>query len=382
MKLPQIKDSDLFISIRIPDGIIARNQVLGCIDHLSLSSTVSLRSVTPREFEVAIEKNSGSPNKLCKLFSCVNGFPYFEDELLSSFRETKNPQVTCVVLVGFNDLFVRQQLLPSIIANSKDYEIEIVIINAGYEYNIKLPKAFPIHNSDFGWISRAYNLGGKLAKGDFIAFFHDDCVLNDPKWLDKSASAINGGLTAVTGALKMKEYTVLGLQGAKFQIAKATPLVIERDVFHNFAYFDENYYIGFEDLDFTYNLLSKGLSIGQVDIDIIHLGGASTAIGLSNCPEVLSFLIANNMLPLESIYSCLIDSWESCRNIAQLRHMDLLHMNYFFKKFKAFLGPTFSSYEVLVQELLKGYSTSKKSPRLDDKEGLIRIWKSIIVPDS
>jgi GT2 family glycosyltransferase len=56
------------------------------------------------------------------------------------------------------------------------------------------------------------------------------------------------------------------------------PLFIKREDFYSLGGYDENFFIGEEDKDFTLKILSSGKKIKICKVNITHMGGMSTVL--------------------------------------------------------------------------------------------------------
>ena len=75
------------------------------------------------------------------------------------------PLVSCVIIVNENALFVREQLVPSLLLNSGGHPIEIVLVYNGVpEVEPELAR-FTNVRSVWGAVSAAYNAGARTARG-------------------------------------------------------------------------------------------------------------------------------------------------------------------------------------------------------------------------
>ncbi len=52
------------------------------------------------------------------------------------------------------------------------------------------------------WVAKGYNAGVRMAKGEYVAIFHDDCQINDPNWIEKCISMLNQEVWAVTPEIR------------------------------------------------------------------------------------------------------------------------------------------------------------------------------------
>lgn len=176
--------------------------------------------------------------------------------------------MSCIILLTLNELFVENHLIPSIIANSKSHGIEIIIAYNGYGCDISRYKNVKVVNSPHLWVAKGYNTGVLNAKGDYIALFHDDCFIRDKNWIEKAITKLDEKVIAVSPEMYKN-------------IAKCVPLIMRRTDYLNLGGFDEQYFWGIEDADFTYSIRSAGKTVEQCSIDYVHYKGMSTVLLLA-----------------------------------------------------------------------------------------------------
>ena len=62
------------------------------------------------------------------IFATLQGVPLQDTVDLAAYRPAADPLVSCVILLTGNDHFAARFLIPSIIANSRDFPIEILVV--------------------------------------------------------------------------------------------------------------------------------------------------------------------------------------------------------------------------------------------------------------
>jgi hypothetical protein len=262
------------------------------------------------------------------LFSRIHGYPHFPPVDLHTFRNAAEPVLSCVILLTFNDLFVRTCLIPSLIQNSQGQKIEILVVYNGLGADRGAFGNLSLIESEFAWVARGYNAGVKQARGEYVALFHDDCVITDPHWIETCLAGLGGAVMAVTPELR----EVGGLQ-----VAKGVPLVIKKQDYLALGGHDEYYYAGIEDLDFTYQILSSGRRVKPVEIGSLHYQGMSTSLLTSRDPRQLKTLFGFNMLPRERIGRLCKDSLMQLRRDSVIQLAEAYYYLYFLDKFESYL---------------------------------------------
>jgi len=245
-------------------------------DYLSYSTNLLLKISTKGNID----------NLIIKLFSKINNYPDFTDVNLKNFRNSNKPLISCIILLTMNDLFVKNHLIPSIIKSSESYPIEIIVIYNGKSANLNYFKQFKVIKSSPFWVSKGYNIGAKYAKGKYLAIFHDDCIINDKNWIKKAISILDKKVYAVSPEFKGKT-------------AKNVPLIIKKNKFLEIGGYDEHYFMGKEDTDFSANILLRNKKIRKIKLKSIHFGGMSTMILFSKYSSKFKFLFSYNILPKE-----------------------------------------------------------------------------------
>jgi glycosyltransferase involved in cell wall biosynthesis len=229
-----------------------------------------------------------------RFFGTLNCAPFFNGDI-AEYESPAVPLLSCVILLTANDAFVKNYLIPSILHNTKDFPVEIIIVYNGAGADLEQFKNFKVVHSEFGCVPKAYNAGVREAKGEYIAILHDDCIINDSGWMQKSIELLNKeGVSALTA--EIQQLPELGLINAR-----GVPLVMKRDEYWKIGGHDEYYYGGIEDIDFTYQIISRGKRIEKLCIDYRHYNGMSTVIMLSPSPALFKSLFAYNMLPRKTI---------------------------------------------------------------------------------
>ncbi len=303
------------------------------------------------------EKESNLHLAVQELFARTNGYPHYFEYDFSTFRNSADPLVSCIILLTCNDLFVKNHLLPSIIKNSRGHAMEITVVYNGFGCDIPPFREFNLLESDFLSVPKAYNKGISHARGRYIAVFHDDCMLDDNRWIEKATEALERGAAAVTG-----EY--------ENNTAKCTPLVMKRQAFLDMGGFDENYRGGSEDRDLTCTLLSQGKTIGVNIIKAVHFQGVSTILVLSREAGKFKQAAAHNAFPLRV--------WREIKHFFLAAAMakgvdviiarDMLHFN---KKFKTMLFASEERYSAEQARLTALIARNRHSPLL--REGAVTI---------
>jgi Glycosyl transferase family 2 len=278
-------------------------------------------------------KGTAASHAASNLFARVNGYPTYDEGLLESFRNSEQPLISCVVLLPFNDLFVRNVLLPSIIWNSRSQPIEILIVFAGFGVDRQPFRHLRQFESELTSIAKGYNLGARHAHGEYLALFHDDCFLDDPLWIEKAISALDNGAAAVTPEFDYWR---------QVPVAKAVPLVLRRADFIAAGGYDDYYYAGVEDMDLTVTLLQSGRDVRQLPIGYRHLRGMGTSLIVHQDPHQLKLLFGYQILPSAVIELVHRDMMQRLLENSWIRMLEGDYHLHFLKKHGQYLASCFA----------------------------------------
>lgn len=250
------------------------------------------------------------------------------------------PLVSCIVVVNENLPFVLEQFLPSLAAHSARHAIEAILVcNGSREVPAEAPAGVSVLRSEWGAVSKAYNAGAARARGAYLAFFHDDCILYDPLWIDKCLQRLEHGAHAVAG-----EYRQIGEIGGvavpPLPVAKCVPLFVRKADFEEAGRFDEAHYIGYEDLDFTLALAACGKKLVATDLDRVHFHGMSSTLKYYPVPG-LADLYALAAVPAFAIARRFNEFWRTGLVADGVNYMRLAmdaQLLYVLQKHRAFLA--------------------------------------------
>jgi hypothetical protein len=268
------------------------------------------------------------PSALNHLFTALNGYPERRRETLAEFTASSAPLASCIVLTGFNDLFVRNVLLPSIIENSRGVAIEIILVYVGFGADLGPFQHLTIIESEMGCIAKGYNAGVRKARGKYVALFHDDCYLDDPEWLSKSITALKGDVVSIVPEVD-SWYGV--------PVGKATPMVMRRDDFLRLGGYDEYYYVGVEDMDLSCAIHAAGLRQERIDLGYRHLRGMGSSLVAHEHPYQLKYLFGYQVLPPAGIRTIHLQAMRRLLENDVIRLLEADYHLHFIDKFETWL---------------------------------------------
>jgi glycosyltransferase involved in cell wall biosynthesis len=264
------------VEVRFPAGMHDEARASA----LARAHGVDLDTFADGGWRVRAASQSRCPTVLKAFFAALGGFPppYPDAAVPACAGE---PLLSCIVVVNENALFVREQLLPSLAAHRGRHAIEVVLVHNGAPPREAPPPGVRVVRAPWGAVSSAYNAGAACARGEVLALLHDDCIIDEPDWIDRSLAALERGAGAVAGEFRRLE-SIAGVPVPPLPVAKCVPLVVRRADFRRAGGFDEFHYVGYEDLDFTLALARLGKPAQPVELRLRHFDGMSST--LKYCP--------------------------------------------------------------------------------------------------
>lgn len=226
-----------------------------------------------------------------------------------------NPDLTSIIIINYQTPKLTLQLLDSVQEHCAQDDYEIILIDNGSgkgsldEIRTKYDKIKYIQNDSNLGFGRAANQGAKKAQGKYLWFLNSDCRLVEPmipqlrKTLESKADAAavtprtiddNGDffsvcrnfptyrniifsrgslLSRIPGFEKYAEiYTLPDFQETtKVDALAGTAMFIKKDDFKSVEWFDERFFLYFEDTDLCYRLSKEGKSCYYVpEVSLIH----------------------------------------------------------------------------------------------------------------
>jgi glycosyltransferase involved in cell wall biosynthesis len=282
-------------------------------------------------------KVRGTFARLKHFFAELNAFPPPYIEKIEG-AQTTAPEVSCVVVVNENGPFVREQLVPSLMANSRR-PIEIILVYNGAAPSDPALASLASLRSEWGAVAAAYNAGARHARGRYVALFHDDVVIDDPRWIDICVAALEQGAAAVAPEYRRLE-SIGGIASPPLPVAKCVPLVMETEQYGASGGFDEFHYVGYEDLDFSLSLVSRGLKLAAVRLALRHFSGMSSTLKYCSLPG-LAELYAMTALPAAAIrrrFSEFVEKGVRLQGVDVMRIGLDVQLLYVLKKYRTYLA--------------------------------------------
>lgn len=212
-----------------------------------------------------------------------------------------DPAVSCVVVAHGNLHFVCELMIPALFAHAGNGGIEVIVVLNGETVEAPFPAHVRVVPGDGPSVARAYNRGAAHARAPLLALFHDDCLVDDPAWVDKVRAGVDAGAHALSPEIRRLEHAG-GRAFEPLPVLKNVPLVIRRDVFDALGGYDETLQIGYEDLELTLRMMRAGRRIARVGFAYRHFGGMSSCLKYLGRPG-MDLLFAALAVAPETIFA-------------------------------------------------------------------------------
>ncbi len=285
-------------SVRFPASAYPPGLLLECVERAHRVSSWDLGGNDDRQVLQLQARPGCLEEAIREVFAQLHGYPFFSRDETDSFKSSTTPLISCIILLTANDLFVANHLLPSIISHSKGFDIEILIVYNGLDADLSLFHQFDFAFSEFGCVSKGYNEGIARSRGQYVAIFHDDCIIADANWIPKCLALLEAGYWAVSPEIQQSQQ--LGA-GEPLPVLKNVPLVMLREGLLSLNCYDETYYIGYEDFDLTHQILSRGGCFSEVQLDYVHCKGMSTVLMFGGQRALYKRCFALDLVPVSVV---------------------------------------------------------------------------------
>lgn len=267
---------------------------------------LEVRGTSQDAWHLSLAADRPYPAKAKAFFAQLNDLP--PPSRAAAAATSTEPLVSCIVVVNENLPFVEEQFLPWLAQSSAGHAIEVIVVCNGSR-SCEARPGVRVLRSEWGAVSRAYNAGAAAARGTYLAFFHDDCVVHDASWIEKCLQRLERGAHAVAA-----EYRQIGEVGGvavpPLPVAKCVPLFLRKADFEEAGGYDEQHYIGYEDLDFTLALAARGKKLVATDLQVVHFHGMSSTLKYNPVPG-LADLYALGAVPGFAIVRRFNEFWRT-----------------------------------------------------------------------
>lgn len=323
------------IEISFPKAIHGLERAAG----IARRHALEIRDGGAEAWRLELEAQRPFPAQAKAFFAELNDLPAPYPDFDAARLAPGAPLVSCIAVVNENLPFVEEQLLPSLAANSARHPIEIILVCNGSRAAAAREGVRAIR-SEWGAVSKAYNAGAAAARGEFLAFFHDDCSVQDPLWIEKCLQRLARGAHAVAAEYRQID-EIGGVAVPQLPVAKCVPLVLRKADFREAGGYDERHYIGYEDLDFTLALAARGKKLVATDLAVAHFHGMSSTLKYTPVPG-LADLYALSALPRFAVMRRFKEFWRAGRQDERLDALRVAmdaQVLYVLQKYRDFLAP-------------------------------------------
>lgn len=208
----------------------------------------------------------------------------------------ESPLVSVVIIHWNTPGVLKEQL--SLLRTTREVEVIVVDNFSSKEVRkqVSLISAVAtrtvLNNENLGF-AKAGNIGARLARGEWLLFLNPDVLITSESVLAMADAAAAQSFAAVSPKTTDPRYSkpqpspfslivefsplhrLLPLSLFKQKTLTGGCLLICRDIFEQIGKWDEQFFLWFEDSDLTKRLIDAGHTIGWIDVDAPHQGGAS-----------------------------------------------------------------------------------------------------------
>jgi hypothetical protein len=190
---------------------------------------------------------------------------------------------------------------------------------------------------------------------------------------------LEAGYVAVTPEVRRKTTS----WGSELLIAKNVPLIMRRRDFVASGGYDEFYYAGYEDQDFTYTLLSGGGEIGHLDLPFLHFNGMSTVVLAGGAAGLFRSLFGYNALGQDLIYDLREESLRRLRAHPKIGLAEARDTLYFVRKHRAYFAERQNEAVLEMGQAMDKYLAAHLAeylfdPVLQDRQKFIEFYRSVL----
>ncbi len=218
-----------------------------------------------------------------------------------------NQPVVSIIVVTVNTPTLTKSCLESVVKNSS-VPYELIVVNNSRARSIrrclkKFPRLRVIQNSKNLGYTKAANQGALESRGEFLCFLNSDTLV-PPRWIERLLEAARlPRVGAVSPLREWKQYRRTWPSKKPEAIEASTLLIdeafrrwyggrvksvrwlhgfclmIPRTVMTCVGLFDERFFFGWEDIDYSVQLRLKGYQLLKVkSLFVYHQGGASSSV--------------------------------------------------------------------------------------------------------
>jgi hypothetical protein len=143
--------SDRSVVYTYPSDYYDPRKVHECIHKMSGQLTCRLSEDANGLSTLEISTTTAGPIELLttELFCRINDYPRFPSGEGDTFTNSDHPVLSCIILLTANEQFAFKHLIPSIIHNTRDCAMEIILVYNGAGANLDDFRVFRICTSEF-----------------------------------------------------------------------------------------------------------------------------------------------------------------------------------------------------------------------------------------
>jgi len=230
----------------------------------------------------------------------------FKKEKFEMKKLEKYPNIS-VVIPAYNDAKTLDVIIPAILNQKYDGDIEIIVVDdCSMDNTIEVAKKHGVevivHNKNMG-LASSINDGMKNAKYELVCVIEDDVLLVDDEWFKKLVPylVLNDDVVCVSSPLiltkevynklgfwekamfawELKEEEEIGDEVSVVEYSEGSCDIWKKDVLLKIGGHDaETYRVSCEDVDICKRAAQKGYKVVSVPVPVYHLH-SSHATGLS-----------------------------------------------------------------------------------------------------
>ena len=205
-------------------------------------------------------------------------------------------------------------------------------------------------------IAKAYNLGFSNSRGQFIAFLHDDVIIEDNLWLNKLQGVLDkhheiglvGGSEPKYIDRSPKEIDMLYHKEGILECDWAPTISLtRREYIEDGCIFDEFYLIGIEDKDWALSFRRKGLKVAFYPVKHKHIGCQGSYTLFRHDRELLDyyskegireryFIQKNKDVLKQKYYEQVLNKWRHKDRDWRKKWWKELYFKYYWEKIKSY----------------------------------------------
>ncbi len=229
------------------------------------------------------------------------------------------PKVS-IIIVNYNGKQLLEKCLESLFKiNYENFEVILVDNNSTDDTVEFVTKNYPsviiIKLDSNKGFAEPNNIAAKITKGDFLLFLNNDTVVT-PNFISEMIKVIeNDKKIAICQSLLLKQDGSIDSSGdfidelgvvynsktkrsdiRKISSARGASMLVRKKIFEKLGYFDESFFVSFEDVDFGWRCWISGYHVVLVPNSIVYHKGSQT---IKEMKENIAFHGFKNQLSMK-----------------------------------------------------------------------------------